>query len=53
MQWTAEALRDMGREDWNDVFRFCALELDTLYELPLFDGAVWRRIGSRDPVGLF
>jgi len=43
----------MGREDWADGVRFCALDLETLYTLPLFDGAVWRRIGSKNPVWLF
>ena len=53
MQWTAEVLKEARWEDWADVFRFCALDLDTLYQLPLFSQPLWQRIGARAPVGLF
>jgi hypothetical protein len=51
-QWTKEVLAAQGRQNWADRFRFCSLSLDTVYELPLFDGPVWHRIGSETPVGL-
>jgi len=52
-QWTNEVLASQGRENWAELFRFCTLSLDTLYQLPLFDGPVWQRIGSEEPVTLF
>jgi hypothetical protein len=52
-QWTKEVLVNQGRESWAELFRFCTLSLDTVYQLPLFSGPVWRRIGSETPVALF
>ena len=52
-QWTQSLLAEQGREDWADVFRFCSLELSEVYQLPLFDGPVWRHPGSATPVSLF
>ena len=52
-QWTKEVLASQGRENWAELFRFCSLSLDTVYETPLFDAPVWRRIGSEEPVALF
>jgi hypothetical protein len=52
-QWTREVLASQGRENWAELLRFCSLSLDTVYELPLFDAPVWRRIGSETPVTLF
>ena len=50
--WTKEVLAEQRRESWADLFRFCSLSLDTVYQLPLFSGPVWKRIGSETPVGL-
>ena len=52
-QWTQSLLAEQGREDWADVFRFCNLEWSGVYQLPLFDGPMWRRPGSAAPVSLF
>jgi hypothetical protein len=52
-QWTKEVLASQGRAEWANVFRFCHLSLDETFELPLFDGPAWRRIGSEKPVPLF
>jgi len=52
-QWTQNLLTEQGREDWADVFRFCCVELSTVYQLALFDGPVWRRPGSAAAVSLF
>ena len=51
-QWTSEVLSEQGRGNWADVFRFSSLSLDEVYQLPLFDEAVWRRPGSDGQVGL-
>lgn len=31
-EWTMEALRDIGRENWASVFRFCSVSYGELYE---------------------
>jgi hypothetical protein len=52
-QWTMELLTEQHRENWADVFRFCSVELGEVYQQPLFDGPMWRRPGSTEPVSLF
>jgi hypothetical protein len=51
--WTMEALREAGREDWANVFRFCSLSFGEIYASPLFDGRVWYRPDDLKPVRLF
>jgi hypothetical protein len=51
-QWTREVLASRDRENWAELFRFCSLSLESVYQLPLFSDAVWRRIGSETPVTL-
>jgi hypothetical protein len=53
LQWTKEVLATQGRDNWAELFRFCSLSLESVYQLPLFDAPVWRRIGSDEPVTLF
>jgi len=52
-RYTLEVLKQQGRENWTDVFRFCSVELGTVYQQPLFSGSLWRRPGSSAAVGLF
>src|SRR5262249_417864 len=40
-RWTAELLADLDLSDWASLFRFTAVEYNTLYDVPLFDVPVW------------
>src|SRR5947209_4667815 len=49
-RWTRELLAASGRESWANVFRFCALTLDSVYETPLWSEPVWFRPDGGEPV---
>src|SRR4051812_38755246 len=51
--WTKEVLQELDKENWASVFLFGSLEPDTIYETPLFDGAMWYQPGSKTPISLF
>ena len=40
------------QEEWAALFRFTAIEYDTLYTAPLLSALVWHRPGEREPVPL-
>jgi hypothetical protein len=40
-QWAMEVLREEKRENWASMFRFTQVELEKVYQTPLFDGAIW------------
>jgi hypothetical protein len=51
--WTMEVLKELKKENWAQVFRFHSLSLDEIYELQIFEDAVWYRPDMQKPVGLF
>lgn len=52
-EWTMETLKEMGREDWASVFRFCSVSYGGLYENGVFERPVWYRPDGERPEGLF
>jgi|RhiMetdeSRZDD1v2_1073273.scaffolds.fasta_scaffold09099_8 protein involved in plasmid replication-relaxation len=42
-RWTDELLDDLDLSNWASLFRFAAVEYNTLYTAPLFDAPEWYR----------
>jgi hypothetical protein len=53
--WTREVLAELNLNSWAGIFRFTAVEFDTLYDMAkaLFEQPVWLRPDSPAPVTLF
>jgi hypothetical protein len=51
--WTQEVLVELQKENWASVFRFHSLNLDDLYNTPLFAAPVWYRPDRQTPLPLF
>lgn len=51
--WTREVLAKLHAERWASIFRFRALSLDDMYEVPLFRDHTWYRPDAPEPVTLF
>jgi hypothetical protein len=41
--WTGEVLEELGKQNWAGVFRFASLDFKDLFDLALFEKAVWYR----------
>jgi hypothetical protein len=54
-KWTMEVLRELQLPQWAALFRFTAIEFDSLYAEAsgLFEDAVWLRPDQKERVGLF
>jgi hypothetical protein len=52
-QWTQEALREVGKENWGSIFRFTSFSLEKIYKANLFEEKVWYMPGEERPAGLF
>lgn len=50
--WTEELLREPTLADMAGLFRFAAVDYDSLYSTPLFDAAIWYRPDEPNPVAL-
>jgi hypothetical protein len=51
-EWTQEVLTEERQEDWAPLFRFAAVELECVYETPLFSQALWDEPFGEEPVTL-
>ena len=53
--WTREVLAEMNLQSWGGIFRFTAVEFDTLYDQAgsLFEESVWLRPDTTEMVRLF
>jgi hypothetical protein len=53
--WTREVLAEMNLKSWGGIFRFTAVEFDSLYEqvVSLFEEPVWLRPDTSEKVVLF
>jgi hypothetical protein len=51
--WTQEVLTELGKSRWASVFRFHSLNLEEIYQSPLFETPVWYLPGSEKAVRLF
>ena len=53
--WTREVLAEMNLKNWGGIFRFTAVEFDTLYDqaTSLFEEPIWLRPDTRELVSLF
>jgi hypothetical protein len=53
--WTREVLTELHLLNWAGIFRFTAVEFDTLYDqtASLFEEPVWLRPDTPKMVGLF
>ena len=53
--WTREVLAEMNLENWGGIFRFTAVEFDSLYTqaVSLFEEPVWLRPDTSETVRLF
>jgi hypothetical protein len=53
--WTREVLAEMNLKSWMGIFRFTAVEFDSLYEqvVSLFEEPVWLRPDRSERVRLF
>jgi hypothetical protein len=53
--WTREVLTDLNLKSWGGVFRFTAVEFDSLYDqaVSLFEESLWLRPDTSEKVRLF
>jgi hypothetical protein len=53
--WTREVLAEMNLKNWGGIFRFTAVEFDSLYEqvVSLFEEPIWLRPDTSEKVVLF
>jgi hypothetical protein len=53
--WTREVLAELNLKSWGGIFRFTAVEFDSLYDQAghLFEEPVWFRPDTRELVRLF
>jgi hypothetical protein len=53
--WTREVLAEMNLKSWGGIFRFTAVEFDSLYSqaMNLFEGPLWLRPDTSEKVVLF
>jgi hypothetical protein len=53
--WTHEVLAELNLKNWGGIFRFTAVEFDTLYDQTptLFEEPVWLRPDMKEAVSLF
>jgi hypothetical protein len=53
--WTREVLAELNLKSWGGIFRFTAVEFDSLYDQAgnLFEAPVWLRPNATEMVRLF
>jgi hypothetical protein len=51
-RYTMELLTELKKENWADVFRFAAIDYETLFDLEVFEKPIWYRPGSPVPLTL-
>jgi hypothetical protein len=53
--WTREVLAELNLKNWGEIFRFTAVEFDTLYDqaASLFEAPIWLRPDTTEKIRLF
>jgi hypothetical protein len=51
-RFTMELLTELKKENWADVFRFAAIDYETLFDLSVFEKPIWYRPDSPAPLTL-
>jgi hypothetical protein len=51
--WTLEVLKELNKQNWSPIFRFCSLTHSSLYDMKVFEAPVWYTLDSSTPVSIF